>query len=60
LEVSRKAGHQTALEVRDAIVMAVDKHMEHEAPEDDLTIVVLKWLDHHPSSTDRHHKGSAS
>ena len=44
LQVAEEAGDKSALEVRDAIVMAVDKHMEHEAPEDDLTIVVLKWL----------------
>ncbi len=44
LDVAREAGHRSALEVRDAIIMAVDTHMEHEAPEDDLTIVVLKWL----------------
>jgi sigma-B regulation protein RsbU (phosphoserine phosphatase) len=33
----------TAEGVRDAIISAVDRHMEHESPEDDLTIVVLRW-----------------
>jgi serine phosphatase RsbU (regulator of sigma subunit) len=58
LDVARDAGHRSAVEVRDAIIMAVDSHMEHEAPEDDLTIVVLKWLGHQSPSTDRNHKGS--
>ena len=34
---------RSAVELRDAIIMAVDRHMEHESPEDDLTIVVLRW-----------------
>ena len=34
---------KSATEVREEIIMAVDKHMNHEPPEDDLTIVVLKW-----------------
>lgn len=33
----------SALGMRDAIVMAVDTHMQHEPPEDDLTIVVVRW-----------------
>lgn len=44
LQVVRDAGDKSALEVRDAIILAVDQHMDHEPPEDDLTIVVLKWL----------------
>lgn len=42
-DVVRLSGNKSAVEVRDAIVMAVGKHMNHESPEDDLTIVVLKW-----------------
>ena len=34
----------SASEVRDGIITEVDAHMDHESPEDDLTIVVLKWL----------------
>ncbi len=34
---------KTAEGVRDAIIYAVDRHMHHEPPEDDLTIVVLRW-----------------
>ncbi len=43
LQVVEKSGNKSAVEVRDAIIMAVDSHMHHESPEDDLTIVVLKW-----------------
>lgn len=34
---------KSATDIRDSIVMAVDNHMNHASPEDDLTIVVLKW-----------------
>jgi phosphoserine phosphatase RsbU/P len=43
LEVVKMSGEKTAVEIRDAIIMAVDSHMNHEPPEDDLTIVVMKW-----------------
>lgn len=43
-EVVRDAGHKSAMEVRDAIIMAVDTHMNHQSPDDDLTIVVVKWV----------------
>ncbi len=43
-EVLRNVGNASALEVRDAIIGAVDRHMNHESPEDDLTIVVMKWI----------------
>jgi serine phosphatase RsbU (regulator of sigma subunit) len=42
-EVVRSAEAHSAVAMRDAIVMAVDRHMEHEAPEDDLTLVVVRW-----------------
>jgi len=41
--VVQSSNAKKALEVRDAIIMAVDKHMIHEPPEDDLTIVVVRW-----------------
>lgn len=44
LQVVESQGDRSALEVRDAIIMAVDAHMKHESPEDDLTLVVLKWI----------------
>lgn len=44
LEVVQHRNNHTALEIRDAIILAVDKHMNHESPDDDLTILVLKWL----------------
>jgi phosphoserine phosphatase RsbU/P len=43
LDVIQKVGGKSALEIRDAIVMSVDDHMNHESPDDDLTIVVMKW-----------------
>ncbi len=43
LDVVQKAGDRSAEEIRDAIVMSVDDHMNHESPDDDLTIVVMKW-----------------
>jgi sigma-B regulation protein RsbU (phosphoserine phosphatase) len=43
-DVVRSATQKSAVGVRDAIIMAVDKHMNHESPEDDLTIVVLQWM----------------
>lgn len=42
-EVVARCGGKGAIEVRDEIVLAVDAHMHHHPPEDDLTIVVLKW-----------------
>ncbi len=41
--VVEHAGAASAEEIRDAIILAVDEHMAHESPEDDLTIVVLRW-----------------
>jgi len=51
------AGSGNALEIRDQIILAVDNHMGHKAPDDDLTIVVLKWLKRqsHPSVHLHHH-----
>ncbi|HUL43802.1 MAG TPA: SpoIIE family protein phosphatase [Bacteroidota bacterium] len=43
-EVVASLGKPSAVDVRDAIIMAVDEHMQHEPPEDDLTIVVMKWI----------------
>ncbi len=43
-EVVQSARDRSAVEIRDAIIMAVDAHMGHESPEDDLTIVVMKWM----------------
>jgi len=43
LEIGKRTGSKSALEIRDAIIMAVDGHMNHQAPEDDLTLVVIKW-----------------
>lgn len=42
-EVIGRSGRKSAIDVRDEIVLAVDTHMRHNPPEDDLTIVVLKW-----------------
>ncbi len=42
-EVIARSGRKSALDMRDDIVRAVDIHMHHRPPEDDLTIVVLKW-----------------
>jgi len=44
MEVVRSAVDKSALGVREAIVTAVDRHMDHKPPEDDLTIVVMKWI----------------
>jgi sigma-B regulation protein RsbU (phosphoserine phosphatase) len=43
LAVVERHGTQTALGLRDAIIEAVVAHMQHESPEDDLTLVVVKW-----------------
>ncbi len=42
-DVIARSGRKSALDLRDDIVLAVDTHMHHRPPEDDLTIVVLKW-----------------
>ncbi len=42
-DVIARSGRKSALDMRDDIVLAVDTHMRHRPPEDDLTIVVLKW-----------------
>jgi sigma-B regulation protein RsbU (phosphoserine phosphatase) len=41
--VIARCGGKSALDVRDEIVLAVDAHMHHRSPDDDRTIVVLKW-----------------
>ena len=43
LEVVQNVGNKSAEEIKDAIVMSVDEHMNHESPDDDLTLVVMKW-----------------
>jgi sigma-B regulation protein RsbU (phosphoserine phosphatase) len=43
LNVCERTHRQSAQEIRDAIISAVAKHMNHQTPEDDLTIVVIKW-----------------
>jgi len=42
-DVLRSAKNKSAMEIRDLIIADVDKHMNHTPPEDDLTIVVMKW-----------------
>ena len=42
-EIVSQSNSNSALEMRDAIVHAVDQHMNHEPPEDDLTLVVMRW-----------------
>ncbi|HZY10011.1 MAG TPA: GAF domain-containing SpoIIE family protein phosphatase, partial [Bacteroidota bacterium] len=44
LELMQNVSGKSAVEVRDLIIMAVDQHMHHESPEDDLTLVVMKWM----------------
>ena len=44
LEIGKRIGTKSAFEIRDAIIMGVDEHMNHQPPEDDLTLVVIKWL----------------
>lgn len=43
LEIGKTVRNNNAIEIRDAIITAVDTHMGHQPPEDDLTLVVLKW-----------------
>ncbi len=43
LDIGKTVRDQSALEIRDMIITEVDAHMNHEPPEDDLTLVVLKW-----------------
>jgi len=49
LEIGTTVRNNNAIEIRDAIITAVDTHMGHQPPEDDLTLVVLKWQK--PSTT---------
>ncbi len=42
-DVLRSAKNNSAMEIRDLIIADVDRHMNHTPPEDDLTIVVMKW-----------------
>lgn len=44
LELVKNVSDKSAVEVRDLIIMAVDQHMHHEPPEDDLTLVIMKWI----------------
>lgn len=42
-EVVASVYRKSAMQIRDSLITAVDSHMMHQPPEDDLTIVVLKW-----------------
>ncbi|HLX12593.1 MAG TPA: PP2C family protein-serine/threonine phosphatase, partial [Bacteroidota bacterium] len=43
LEIGMNVRDRSAMEIREAIISAVDTHTEHHAPEDDLTLIVMKW-----------------
>jgi phosphoserine phosphatase RsbU/P len=43
MDAGKRSRSRSALEIRDDIILAVDRHMQHQPPEDDLTLVVLKW-----------------
>jgi sigma-B regulation protein RsbU (phosphoserine phosphatase) len=43
LDVVRRSVRKSATEIRESIITAVDEHMQHESPEDDLTLVIMKW-----------------
>jgi serine phosphatase RsbU (regulator of sigma subunit) len=43
LETASRAGRASASELRDHLISAVDKHLNHKSPEDDLTLIVIKW-----------------
>jgi len=43
LKVVEANGTKSAVGIRDAIIEAIALHMNREAPEDDLTLVVLRW-----------------
>jgi phosphoserine phosphatase RsbU/P len=51
LEICRNAGGGSAIEIRDAIISTIDKHMNHQPPEDDLTLIVIKWRKQSPNQT---------
>lgn len=46
LAIGESLGRQSAMEIRDAIIGAVDRHMNHQPPEDDITLIVVKWRKH--------------
>ena len=48
LEVCRSVGNSSAIEIRDAIISTIDHHMNHQPPEDDLTLIVIKWRKQSP------------
>ncbi len=43
LKVVEASGTKSVVGIRDAIIEAIAQHMNREAPEDDLTFVVLRW-----------------
>jgi serine phosphatase RsbU (regulator of sigma subunit) len=51
LDVCQHAGRGSAVEIRDAIISTIDKHMNHQPPEDDLTLIVIKWRKQSPHQT---------
>ncbi len=44
MEVVRKNYHKSALDIRDEIIHAVNQHMNNKSPQDDVTLIILKWL----------------
>jgi serine phosphatase RsbU (regulator of sigma subunit)/MFS family permease len=44
MEVVQKNYYKSALEIRDEIIHAVNQHMKNKSPQDDITIIILKWL----------------
>ncbi|MFI5252502.1 MAG: PP2C family protein-serine/threonine phosphatase [Bacteroidota bacterium] len=43
LDVCLSAGKRSAIDIRDTLISTIDKHMNHQPPEDDLTLIVIKW-----------------
>lgn len=44
LKVVKENYHRPAIELRDEIISSVNIHMNNDSPEDDITLVILKWL----------------
>jgi serine phosphatase RsbU (regulator of sigma subunit) len=42
-DLGRIIGTRSATEIKDAVIESVDVHMNHQPPEDDLTLLVVKW-----------------
>lgn len=44
LEAIKNNRNNSAIDIRDAIILSVNKYMNNQPPHDDITLIILKWM----------------